>query len=49
MNKTCYDVEVQGERWVKNDFEFSALRSSMDREIPFTVRGSWKKHRLDII
>ena len=29
--------------------EFSALRSSMDREIPFTVRGNWRKHRLDII
>ena len=29
--------------------EFSALRSSMDREIPFTVRGNWRKHGLNII
>ena len=31
MNRTCYDIEVQEERRVKNDFEFSALKSSMDR------------------
>lgn len=32
MNRTCYDVEVQGEGRVKNALQFSALSNTIDRD-----------------